>query len=494
MKRYLILFILLWAVPAFAQFGGSPFSAGSHVLTGDLTLEKGEIIDNSTDGIICLQGAGGTNNEDICFDLETLANIPSIISNTGVTRLSIGLGQGLLFNDGKSIEFGTGGPEVKILWDDGTNDSFQIGTDVGGATKSGYISIMENGDMGLANREPSGTSADPVLRVYSSDATAATDYIEMYHNQTDANIDVGTGGLKINVPNIAVGGTAVDANYMFIGSRNSNDPTASKYGGSFSRNLIMTSTNNQNITGLIGTVNVHTGAYNATGDYTGVVGQTTNQTSANADDAWGVVGSVYNQSTGTIVRGYGVEGRLRNLDASGTITTGYILYGDVDFNNGTIGTTYGLYLGDLTDGTQTNTPWGIYVSDAVANNHIAGSLMIGDTDLTAGPFQVSPPAEEIIAAAATITADACGTIKQISTNDAGAVTTNTTNTFTAPAAANEGCCMDIINTGGADNITLDNNANFKSIGGADIVMTPDDSTRVCSNGSVWYSVGSLVAN
>lgn len=102
-----------------------------------------------------------------------------------------------------------------------------------------------------------------------------------------------------------------------------------------------------------------------------------------------------------------------------------------------------------------------------------------------------PPAAQTIAAGNTITDDACGGLKQITA--AGAVTTSTTDTFTAPSAGNTGCCMDVCNVG-AENITLDNNANFKSIGGADIVMTANDCTRVCSNGTAWYSVGSLVAN
>lgn len=103
----------------------------------------------------------------------------------------------------------------------------------------------------------------------------------------------------------------------------------------------------------------------------------------------------------------------------------------------------------------------------------------------------TPPAAQTIAAGNTITADACGTIKAVSS--AGAVTTSTTDTFTAPSATNSGCQMDLCNVG-ANNITLDNNANFKSIGGADIVLTPDDCTQVASDGTDWYSTGSLVAN
>jgi len=120
-----------------------------------------------------------------------------------------------------------------------------------------------------------------------------------------------------------------------------------------------------------------------------------------------------------------------------------------------------------------------------------GALTLGNSSPTAKGFYVDAPAAETIAAAATITADACGGFKAISSG--GAVTTGTTNTFTAPAAGNEGCIMHVCNTG-ANNITLDNNALFKSAGGADVVMTPDDCVVVVSSGSVWYQGSALLAN
>lgn len=100
--------------------------------------------------------------------------------------------------------------------------------------------------------------------------------------------------------------------------------------------------------------------------------------------------------------------------------------------------------------------------------------------------QPSPPASQTITAGATITADACGTFKDISS--AGAVTTDTTNTFTAPSADLSGCCMNVVNTG-SNNITLDNNALFYSVGAADVVLGLADSAIVCTNGTVWAQMG-----
>lgn len=122
----------------------------------------------------------------------------------------------------------------------------------------------------------------------------------------------------------------------------------------------------------------------------------------------------------------------------------------------------------------------------------SGNVGIG-IDSPSGMLVVNPPAAQTIAAGNTVLDDACGTLKLITS--AGAVTTDTTNTFTAPAAGNEGCIMHVCNTG-ANNITLDNNANFKSAGGADVVMTADDCVTVGSTGAsgVWYQLTALEAN
>lgn len=86
----------------------------------------------------------------------------------------------------------------------------------------------------------------------------------------------------------------------------------------------------------------------------------------------------------------------------------------------------------------------------------------------------------------TILADNCHSIKLIATDDLGAVTTNTTNTFTAPSISNRGCIMQVCNSGLLDNITLDDNANFST--GADVVLEPETCVTVGSTGvsGIWY--------
>lgn len=145
-----------------------------------------------------------------------------------------------------------------------------------------------------------------------------------------------------------------------------------------------------------------------------------------------------------------------------------------------------------TGGPHTNLSYGgnTIIGATVADVEIAAAETLQTKSSRILP---SPPAAQTIAAGDTITADACGTVKSITA--AGAVTTSTTNTFTAPAATNGGCQMQVCNTG-SQNITLDNNANFKSAGAADVVMTGNDCVSVVSTGAsgAWYQVSALLAN
>ena len=125
------------------------------------------------------------------------------------------------------------------------------------------------------------------------------------------------------------------------------------------------------------------------------------------------------------------------------------------------------------------------------------AVMIGGTAAVqtspSGPLLVVPPTAQTITAGSTVTANGCGTLKLVTS--AGAVTTDTTDTFTAPSANNAGCIMQVCNSG-SNNITLDTNARFKSFGGLDVVLTADDCVSVGSTGAsgVWYQLSGLEAN
>lgn len=210
--------------------------------------------------------------------------------------------------------------------------------------------------------------------------------------------------------------------------------------------------------------------------------------------------ALYANTTGSYNSAMGSNALAANITGSNNTAAGYGALQLASANNNTaLGYLAGANIttgsNNIMIGANTNAP------SATADNQLnIGNLIYGDiangnlaigTSTFSGKFMVAPPTAETIAAAATITVNACGTIKQITS--AGAVTTNTTNTFTAPAAANKGCCMDVINTG-ANNIVLDRNALFVTSGGADLTLTPDDAVRVCSNGSTWYQMMPVSAN
>ena len=84
---------------------------------------------------------------------------------------------------------------------------------------------------------------------------------------------------------------------------------------------------------------------------------------------------------------------------------------------------------------------------------------------------------EIVAAGATINMrEFCGTVKPISTDDSGAVTTSTTETFSSSGYG--GCIVTVCNVGTTDNINLDDNSNFVSaatitLGAGDCVIVAE---------------------
>lgn len=88
---------------------------------------------------------------------------------------------------------------------------------------------------------------------------------------------------------------------------------------------------------------------------------------------------------------------------------------------------------------------------------------------------------ETITAAATITANACGGLKRITST--GDVTTGTTNTLTAPSTAGN-CSMLIVNVG-SGTIYLDSNSLFLVTSAASLPIGPNGSIQVVSDGTYW---------
>lgn len=106
----------------------------------------------------------------------------------------------------------------------------------------------------------------------------------------------------------------------------------------------------------------------------------------------------------------------------------------------------------------------------------------GIVTIDANGVRVTPPATQTIGAGGIIAADACGTTKNVTA--AAPVTTDTTDSLTAPAAANTNCRMMVCNVG-ANTITIDKNAHNVLQGGADVALLANSCVSFESNGTLW---------
>lgn len=137
-------------------------------------------------------------------------------------------------------------------------------------------------------------------------------------------------------------------------------------------------------------------------------------------------------------------------------------------------------------GAGTETSRGVHISGNGGGDTIwAFQSESTATSQFVGPLLLPNPSAQTIAGGDTITADACGGVKRISS--ASAVTTNTTNSITAPAAANSGCKMTICNMNAADAITLDHNANIHLTGAGNLALAAGSCVDFLSTGAsgVW---------
>lgn len=128
---------------------------------------------------------------------------------------------------------------------------------------------------------------------------------------------------------------------------------------------------------------------------------------------------------------------------------------------------------------EVQTAAGVLYLDAASGIRLRPDAATSVGTIDSNGLRAARPANQDIAAGGTITADACGGVKSVSAT--GSQTTSLTDTITAPAAGNDGCCMDIVNVDTVDTITLDLNANNNLA--ADTALGPCDMIRACSTGA-----------
>jgi hypothetical protein len=107
------------------------------------------------------------------------------------------------------------------------------------------------------------------------------------------------------------------------------------------------------------------------------------------------------------------------------------------------------------------------------------AFIAGDVEIE-GQLISIVPSTQTVSGGFTITADACGGLKRVT----GTGTSDTTNTFTAPSAANKGCRMLVVNVGATD-IVLDANTLFPVTSAASLTLATNGSIEVWSDGTYW---------
>lgn len=180
-------------------------SGGAPIFSSGLDISATGVRVSASNGILTLLGLGDGADENLLIDFNTTSNL--VVFSSG-TSAALKFNMSLTIADLLSTAWGSGGADAKARWETaGANDYFAIGTSVGSADGSGHISIMEIGDIGNANRVPLATTVNPTLRVYSADETSATDYIDIYHNQTNSVINSGTGTIDFLATHLTTTGT-----------------------------------------------------------------------------------------------------------------------------------------------------------------------------------------------------------------------------------------------------------------------------------------------
>jgi len=173
---------------------GVASNGGVKLYSGNTT---GVRLDQNGTGQLKIGGFGGTNNEDLIINLESVANTATVSSSTGVTSMVFTIAKTL--NDDLNFNFGTGLDAAFQFDTADTNDTLKLGLSSNGANASGTFVICELADIDTNFGVP--TSTNPMLRIQSADATTTSDWIGFFHDQTNPVVKFGNGSLQFQDPN-----------------------------------------------------------------------------------------------------------------------------------------------------------------------------------------------------------------------------------------------------------------------------------------------------
>jgi len=129
-------------------------------------------------------------------------------------------------------------------------------------------------------------------------------------------------------------------------------------------------------------------------------------------------------------------------------------------------------------------------TDINTSNQVT-ALHVASLNVDTNGIRTVMPTAQTIAAGGIIAADTCGGLKRVTAS--GAVSTDATNAFTAPATANAGCILHVVNTG-ANTITIKHSANTLTLTGADLALASKSVVVYGSDGTNWYQLSALGTN
>ena len=349
------------------------YSFASSTNTGISLVPVSQTINISTNGTTRLDISSTGVNSSVAFTgTQIYASLNGDQTNPAFNFGTVG-DSGFFYNSG--LRTTVGGTERMIV---NTSGNVGIGTsnpvtrlDVQGTASS----TRSFAGIGTVSLPGFAFSTDQDTGIYS--ATADTLSISTAGGQ---RAEFGTSTTRFFGINMALGGTPIDTNIALTTAGNVTNPAAEQIGANFSRTLVLTSANSNTVSGGIFNVSTQANAFNATGILRGGRLSIQNSNTATVSRAFGGDSLVYNVGTGTITDAAGYNATFQNLVAGGTITNAYgYRVQSFPFNNGTIANTYGVFVDDITVGTQTNTPYSFYANDPNAWNYFAGRTGIAST-------------------------------------------------------------------------------------------------------------------
>lgn len=192
----------------------------------------------------------------------------------------------------------------------------------------------------------------------------------MYWDVTNERLSINTGVTPLYTTHISGDSLVVNAK---------TDPSAGVYAATNSGKITLTAANTRAAVGAYNVSEIVHGGFNSTGTSYGSLNYALK---SGAGTLTGMTGSnmslqINAAATGTVTNARGADCQAVNLEAAATITDLRLVNVGITINSGTITNTYGVYVGDITSGTQTNTPYSFYASDAGAWNYFAGRVGVG---------------------------------------------------------------------------------------------------------------------